>query len=455
MPRRRKNTHTGILSNRYIPSLSPSFISRELSKLSTESLFNIVDLWLTLPATQPTPTRKQRRNGKTREILAKEAGKIFTDLKNNASAHKRQLIDHILVDFYSNGLNALQLAQLDIQIMVEKPQTYSWVSSRAKVVMNSMQLDQSIDSLDDFIFSLDAQSFLDQLIRNLSNLYLTHIYISRHPDLPLIIIRIQMYEYVHLKRGSESIRYRPGNKRTRRPDIISHKPYYLAIPMSSPNLIHSVTNPEDLASNLILQAVETTLSTGFRQVKLIKNHEPPVRTLEAMHILKGVSRLAHSLGSWEPYAAGTVDLGPLGKPEDDEYLKPVDIELLGTEEGKRKAISSLKFTGTISGGTEQPEKKKKKLNTGEITETNEYASKAPIQSAEFFLQDTLQKKYNEATVNDPPNIRVRLFGNDVFAGLHELSVRGVVDPCKLPSWLTGEEGLSTGTIIEKQFTKKN
>ncbi len=463
MPKRsRTHQDPGILSNSYVPPLEPRVLVKELARLSTKSLYNIVELWLALPVTQPVPTTRQKRKGKTQADIVKSAKETLKMLQNTSSSKKRKLIDRIMVDFYPNGLNTLQLAQLDIQLMIEKPKLYSWVYSTAKIAKQTQSGDELKDSLQDFILSLDAQSFLDHIIKNLSNLYLTHIYISRHPELPLIIIRIQMYEYTHRKHHKRAQIITHHGKR-KNPDIISRKPYYLAIPTSSPNIIHSASNEDDLASKLILQAVEITLSTSFRQVRLMKNKTPPVKTLEAMNILTGVSRHGNMLGSWAPYADGIVDIGPLGEIEDHILLNP---GITGSYDGKeaserekRKTIAALRFKGTTGSApneksylekSNKPDTLDDEDKSEDDTEKNEYASVVPLQTGEFFIQNALKKKNNSEI---PPSVRLRLFGNDIFAGLHELAVEGVIDPVKIPSWLTGEEGLNSGIISKGQFTK--
>jgi len=466
MVKRKRPQNPGILSNSYVPPLEPRVLVKELAKLSTKSLYNIVELWLALPITQPIPTKRQRRKGKTQADIVKGAKEIVKMLQSTSSAKKRKLIDRIMVDFYPEGLNTLQLAQLDIQLMIEKPKLYSWVSSTAKIAQKTESNEELEDSLQDFILSLDAQSFLDHLIKNLSNLYLTHIYISRHPKLPLIIIRIQMYEYVHRKHHKRAKIITQGKRNN--PDIASRKPYYLAIPTSSPNIIHSASNEDDLASKLILQAVEITISSSLRQVRLIKNNNPPVKTLEAMNILAGVSRYGNMLGSWAPYADGIVDIGPLGQIESHIILNP-DITGIydgkdTSERGKRKTIAALRFKGTT--GKAPDKKPHPQLNdkhqhdkdhgeSEDDTETSEYASIVPLQTGEFYIQNQLKKKKNLRVIETAPSVRLRLFGKDVFAGLHELAVEGVIDPVKIPSWLTGEEGLSRGIIKNGQFQKIN
>ncbi|KAH3671018.1 hypothetical protein OGAPHI_000729 [Ogataea philodendri] len=423
---------TGILSNSYIPPLAPQLVAKELAKLNQDSLFNLVDLWLKMAATQPKPTKDQRAQGVTQKELLLYCTETLTRLRDQ-KAPKRKLIDRLLVDYYPNGLNALQLAQIDIQMMVDKPANYSWVSSTAKVVADESTV------LDDFVFSLDSQLFLDRLITNLSNLYLTHIYISRHPSFPLILIRIQMYEYVHFKKSRSTD---PNIADKNQPDILSRTPYYLAIPMSSPNLIHSASNEDDLVSKIILQSVEMTLSSPFRQIQLHANPDPPVRTLEAIHVLKGVSRFGQSLASWTPYADGTVDINPLGLEADHLALNP---SRLAATTDKKQLVASLKFKGstapikseTLFESNRQP-LKTRKLNN-ESTESS-YASLVPVQFGEFIIEDTTTGSA------DPTNIKLRLLGNDIFAGMHELAVTDIVDPEKVPGWLTGSENSTVGRV---------
>ncbi|KAG7902878.1 hypothetical protein KL907_004011 [Ogataea polymorpha] len=314
-----------------------------------------------MSATQPKLSKDQRAQGLTQKQLLEYCNDTLKTL-NDQKAPKRKLIDRLLVDYYPSGLNALQLAQIDIQMMVDKPNNYSWVSSTAKIVKEKDD-DDTNRAIDDFIFSLDSQAFLDRLITNLSNLYLTHIYISRHPNFPLILIRIQMYEYVHFKK-TRTANSAVANKN--QPDILSRTPYYLAIPMSSPNLIHSAANEEDLVSKIILQSVEMTLSSTLRQIQLFPNPDPPVRTLEAVHVLKGVSRFGQSLASWTPYADGTVDINPLGTIEDHLSVNP---SRLAMGEDKNSLVASLKFKGStapieskILYDTNKPPQKTRSLN---------------------------------------------------------------------------------------------
>ncbi|GME90220.1 hypothetical protein B5S28_g102 [[Candida] boidinii] len=484
---------SGILSNSYIPPISKKTIARELGKLETETLFKLVWLWLQWPITQPRVTKEAAKQGVTSEQLNEDVRKVLIELRESYKSPKRPLIDRILVDFWPGGLNALQLAQIDAQCLIDRPKNYSWISSTAKIVTTSSfnnyqsgSENNTNDIHDDFIFSLDSQKFLDTLIENLASLYLTHIYVSRHPRLPLVLVRLQVYELVHLNKYKKH-----GSINPNIPDIISRRPYFLAIPLSSPNIIHTDCSKGDLVAEIILQAVEMTLSSTLGQIKLIRNDEPAAQMLESMHILKGVSRFGASLGSWAPYADGTVDISPVSNVSNHLALKPhklvvsEDVDLSGITDDKerRKIISSLRFKGTARNFqsdkffTTLPSTKRQKLDTQGANGNNKenpknepededeedkniYVSIAPIQYTEYSLENDIRGNVsNNATSihsqDSVPSIRMRFMGNDVFGGLHELSVEGSINPETVPSWLTGEEGPSTGVIQNGNFKKKN
>lgn len=140
--KRRKLNNSGILSNSYIPPLRATQIDRELQKLPPDSLYNLTHLWLSIPSTQPVPNAYLRRKGYTKSSLADTFLTKLKSLKNfkNKTQLKKKLINTILVEFYPNGLNTLQLAQIDVQLLVDRPTSSSWISSTVKIVNGSSDI---------------------------------------------------------------------------------------------------------------------------------------------------------------------------------------------------------------------------------------------------------------------------------------------------------------------------
>lgn len=407
----------GVLSNAYVPLLLPIETAKLLARLHTNSLFDLCLFWC-----------KWTRLTKP-DKLDQVYDKIL-QLKKQKRA-KRKLMDNILSNYWPQGMNLLQISQLDVQTIVDKPSTFSWVSSTAKTSSNEK-----------FIINLNSQLFLQQLIKNLTNLYLSHIYVSKHPHFPLILVRIQVFDYsivplIHSKKQKY---------------ITSRRPFFLAIPLNSPHIIHTETDQNDTIAQLVLQAIENCLSTSNQLIRLARDElESSVRNLETMHIFKGVSRFAESLGSWAPYADGTVDISPLGDPNKHFIVNQDKIydDKVDNQEDKemmiRRKIAHLRFTGSELPlqseriyEDDRPIRKRKLPDDQDLDpeSDNPYKSIAPVQRVQSQL------------VSGETLLKIRFEGNDVFAGLHELCVSGVIDPRKMPGWLTGEEGNKSVKIVK-------
>lgn len=477
---KRENSRQNVLPNTYIPVLSKKILNNILSRLTRSSLLELMYIWPKLLNTQPNADKGQ--NTHRQKELNKKVSQEASQIKHSTSKFpKRKIIDKLLFEYWSNGLNLLQLSQVDCQLLVDRPNAYHWILSNVRDANN-----KEVPVL------LNPKSFLDLLARELSLLYMTYIYVCRHPVFPLIIIRIQVFDLQPINYSAE----------VNRPHISSHKPYFLAIPMNSPHIIHSIGN--DMITNIVLQAVERNLPQDPRNLlKLITSpNQKPVKSLKSMHILHGNSRFGNSLGIWTPYADATVDMLPLGPLEKHNLLQErvggedVDDDINDNELDmkKLKQIANLRFKGSVNGKFKSDKLfddnrtlKKLKKRRARMYSTNlessdddydaenatggrnEYSSVAPVQYSEFSIKEEI--KINPAVQTNSilqdgdtedekrSLITMKLTGLDVFAGLHELSTKTtnktdmIIDPAKIPCWLTGEERTSCGIIKDGKFAK--
>lgn len=475
-----------ILPNNYIPVMGKNVLQTILSRLPRKSLLELIQTWPKIKSTQAQASEgdseHERRILNTR--ILKEA-KLWADGSKKFS--KRKIIDKIVFEYWKNGLSLLQLSQIDCQLIVDRPNAFQWVHSTARDSHGK-----------ELAILLDPKKFLHMLAADLSHLYLTYIYVCRHSKLPMVIVRIQLFD---LQAFSKS-------EVMGRPHISSHRPYFLAIPANSPHVIHTLTS--DLASNIILQSVEKNLSLDRRNVlHLVTNPEERlVRSLEAMHIFYGNSRFSNSLGMWTPYAQGSVDILPLGRTKDHSCLSNVKQTLENTNTDKKeemREIARRRFKGVfeIDRKTTKlfdvPEKIKNKHSRKEVNnrtctlnlpsheeeeeeeeankdiadaynsnsiQPNEFSSIAPVQFIEFTLNEKLpiidKQAANEELHSGEKrsSLRLRFTGSDIFAGLHELATkvtddsRIILDPTKIPSWLTGEEGANSGMVKDGKLYRQ-
>jgi central kinetochore subunit Mis15/CHL4 len=587
--KKRKFYNSGILSNSYIPPLRAVQIERELQKLPPDSLFSLTQLWLSLTSTQPIPNTEQKKQGHTKQSLSKKYLEKLETLKNIKSKVqlKKKIINLLLVDFYPRGLNTLQLAQIDVQLLVDRPGTNFWVSSTVKIVKSTDDIPIDNDAIDDtkrneklkelpnYTFSLDSQQFLDNFIMNLANLYLTHVYISRHPYFPLILIRVQMYDYtfrqpidlrsrglisdltnstldrtakLQFETDFKAILSNKFQSKTNKidkssfqrqiqiqnqPQFKSCRPFYILLPISSPHVIHTPSASDDVITKLILQTLETTLANAhiqhqqnaniaaksivtnnklninssivsYNKIKLFKDPDvpKPIKNLNAIFLLKGISKFGSAIGAWAPYANGNVDMGIFDNELKHLIVQPESFIDLTEDDPKgdtslhdRKIVAALKFKGSLN--KVNSKKLFNKTNSIEILSEegkendddndagdveildssnnnifveeknrlkDSYASIIPIHESSFEVESditkflnkkykNLKKKENRKRKNF--SFSMELLGTDVFGGLHELAVKGSVDPYKIPSWLTGDLGTAKNKIKDGKVSKLN
>ncbi|CAI5757524.1 unnamed protein product [Candida verbasci] len=447
--------HKNVLPNTYIPYKHTDALSRLLMSVSKESLFNKCKLWLKLKNTQP-PTPKDSLY--TQQTINKKILKDIESCESDPAYSKRNLITKILTEWWFNGLNLLQLAQIDCQSIIDRPHLFSWIYSVIKDV------DKNLVSI-----SLNPKEFLDNLISKLSKVYFNYIYICKHPNLPIILIRIQIFDL-----NLALIR------KTLKVNTVSTKPYIFAIPLNSPNIIHSLGN--DLVHDIVRESIERSLPQNLNNLLRMETPEgqTPIASLESIFLLKGGnSRFSNSLGIWTPYADGTVDMLPLAAVEKHILMKKTTEEKINTKYMSKKKIKELKlkrlkkianlrFKGTLNGKFQseklyedivEPEKKKRKSIKAEEEEDESYLddfkSIAPVQYSEFDLQDKVNIMSDHVT-----SIKFKLSGTDVFAGLHELSVLTedeslmILNPEEIPDWLTGEENSTSGIVRNGRFINK-
>lgn len=431
-----------VLPNTYIPLLSKEVLAAVLNRLQKLSLIALLLLWPRLKNTQPHLDKENSLHSQAE--LNRSARQDASDMKaNERKWTKLKIIDKILYQYWNEGLNLLQLAQIDCQLMVDNSSAFLWNVSTVRDIYNS-----------EVPLSLDPAVFLNALAVQLSKLYMSYIYVCKHPHMPLILVRIQVFDLIpQTKRGR-------GSSRSQQPHITSHKPYFLAFPSNSPHLIHSPG--ADLVSQTILNVVESCFSKSRRDQHRLETPEnqKAIRSLESMHVLKGCSRFSNSLGAWTPYADGEVDCSPLAstsKQLDSKAKK----EYATSEKEQVQMLANVRFKGTSDGKVKserlfedkRPLKKSRVANGATESEQDiDFSSIAPVRFAQFEIQEKLKENEEQLSL-----VKIKLVGTDVFAGLHELAYTAydektsVVHPKTIPSWLTGEEGINSGTVKEGRF----
>ncbi|EDO18169.1 hypothetical protein Kpol_1031p77 [Vanderwaltozyma polyspora DSM 70294] len=437
----------------FIPNFDRKLLLKQLLKLPLSTLCDLTINWTS-----------KFGNSSNKNIDSLQG--ILEHYKRK-KVRRRVVASRILLEYWPLGLNLYQIAQIDCHLLIHKPNNYYWNSATAWKANNEKAL-----------LIINPDKFIKNLKEDLSKFYLSNIYIFKHPELPLIICRIQLFDFNNMfltalpernpdgKNDIQSIELDVRTYQER--ELTSRRPFYVAFPENSSIVIHS--SDSDSYAKLILQSVQKTLSERV-PVLLKPNEDTPVRSLDAMNVINGISRYSQAFGPWKNYADASFDISPFSKPnehisingkriiinDDDDksanssnVIKRIKLEnnmlkFKGTKEGVRKiniekSISERNKTGGLLSDID--------VTTNKNKYPSPYTSLIPISKVEFTMINTIEESQEDVA------IKFKLKGNDIFGGLHQLCDQELIDVSKVPGWLAGENGISSGKIINGDFQKE-
>jgi central kinetochore subunit Mis15/CHL4 len=144
--------------------------------------------------------------------------------------------------------------------------------------------------------------------------------------------------------------------------------------------------------------------------------------------LKGVSRHSASLGPWKVYADNDVDNSPLDMTTKKRSLHDHQQEAKNeeSESEKRRRIANIRFTG----------------------KNENYSSRASHTIFEVGIKHSISNEPDSGNAS----VTVRFEGADISSGIYKLALEGVVEPQRMPRWLTGEYGVTSGIVEDGHFS---
>lgn len=321
------------------------------------------------------------------------------DFKFDARS-RRTLSTVILTRYWPHGLNLYQLSDIDFNMLIAHPLRFKW---------NSMTMYKS--TTEKIRPHYNIPQIISELSNQLSNYYLSYI-TSRHSS-------GQNVEYIRLQFFERSATHHHD----RQHKLLSRSPYYIALldDQELPFIIH--TAGEDPTSKLIMETFKKILSDSSPYTIKFRRNEPPKESIKSIgKVLQScsTSRNDNALGRWSQYGDGKFEVSPLNNIDAHGSMKGKKIRIDDNE-----AKSMLKFKGS----TEYP---------------NGCESQTAVSKVAFQLKDP----------NDDITIGFKFHGSDVFGGIHQLCNQELIDVDKVPGWLSGENGASSGTIKNGDFIKK-
>lgn len=301
-------------------------------------------------------------------------------------------------------LNAGQLAELDCELII----TYSDKAARAAGATTWSSSTAFTRRRRRLALDIPIERLRLLLSRDLALFHFTHVHAMKHEHQR--IIRVQLFDKIS-----------PDDPYTARNAVLPRKPFYAILPENSPVILHNT--PTDASTGLILQSFRNVISEELEPISLELDSTNALSSLKSILFVRGPNRYSNSLARWSQYAANEVDTTPLEDFEGHQAL-------LGKPSNRNKHIKSyLKFKGHEPSSTP-------------VNDHLYYNSLVPVNRVEFQYQ-----AQTEAQIS----FTIKLKGDDVFGGMHELCDQGVIEIDKLPGWLAGENGIDSGNVIDGEF----
>lgn len=475
---------------------SNTAVIKTISRLSREALILLALDWLdgqSLAYTAPYLSPPRADDDDTPDDSAdlyppcksvEELHDLYSDLQQQKGS-KRDVVSRILEGDWRHGLTLYQLAMIDFAYLDEHPTSQKWTAYKIQPLHlptkgaddEVLKVDEKSLNLPRFHPSTFLQSLQEQVLPDIK----AHYHFSRPKKFPLLLLRIFVIESPY--NTDLALSGPTGNGNTT--NFSSSRTIYLAFPDGSPALYITraqATGPISHGESkslhgLIANGVPQALSRP-RERYTLKPTSLVSRNLEALLDKRGPGRSNAAGGGWSIYA------------NEKDKKSPLDT-VLPTPPLSRESSSNAETAQKRSRPLSQHERAAKRAKTvakarfgnsgivsdGKGIERFEIIMQDPYPTIDgLFVQDsededdrmnrqTERRKSkidmalrqalgdNEEDTEDDtdptrwtPIIRINFQGPHVFAGIRQLVEAGIVDGERMPGWMTGEDGVTTGVV---------
>ncbi|KAF5023439.1 hypothetical protein F66182_4484 [Fusarium sp. NRRL 66182] len=471
-------------------------VLKSLNRLSRESLISLALDWLddeSLPNAVPYIERRDEEEEEENDDIyppcqsVDELHQLYVDMQQKKGS-KRDVVNRIVEGDWRLGLTLYQLAMVDLAFFEQNPTSQRWSTYQILPLKQPTQ-----DAGEEQVLKVDQKSLTiprfhpSAFLQNLQTQVLpdvkAHYHFHRPKDIPVLLLRIFVIDSPYNTDFALSSR---DNGTTTNFD--SSRTVYIAFPDGSPSLyitksqaIGPVGSGESKSlQSLIVDGVPKALSRP-RERYTLKSSNLSSKNLDALLEKKGSGRTNAAGGGWSIYANEFSKISPL-----DTVLPspPLSAELsssgLANKRGaplteSQRAAKRAKLAAKARFGDSGIVTDGKGVEKVDIVIQDPFPSTSVDQSepeVEDNGQDGTaettgrrrQSKINavirEANVaveddtgNDTasshrwtPTIKVTFSGTHVWAGVRQLVEAGIVDGERMPGWMTGEEGVTTGLV---------
>jgi len=474
-------------------------VQRTLTKLSRQSLVALAQQWLSKKNRdfcKPYLLGDRIEADDDEEEELYEPAQSYEELQETyrelaaRKGGRRELLDRILEGDWRTGISMYQLATAEIQYLLDHPNALRWTAKRLTKIANarSAVTDMEVTNDSDHLPRFQAQTFMSNLARELTPLMKAHYLITRIKTSPMTILRV----YIHDSPYSTEASLAADTNSTD-----SAKAVFFVWPNGSPFVYSSLATLTGQVvgddgrhlRDIVQQAIPKAFSRPSARYQLTSTNFT-TKSLDALLTYRGPGKSNAATGGWSIFQDHSFSQNAL------DFITTQRVDGQDKNGVAKSATNGSTKPGPgrpkrAAEGTETPAAKRRKEvaagrfgtsaqpDDGQGLERFEVRIDDPFPSAtgaddaqvdgDNSSLDAQRARRGRPSVLDRtaedlediqnedgwvPNVRVSFQGTHVFAGIRQLVEEGIIDGEKMPGWLTGEAGVTVGSVREGRIRSK-
>ncbi|KAI8676659.1 hypothetical protein LRP88_10326 [Fusarium phalaenopsidis] len=478
-----------------VDSSNPAIL-KSLNRLSRGSLISLALDWLddgSLANAIPYIERRdENEDEETDDIYPPcqsidELQQLYLDMQQQKGS-KRDVINRILEGDWRLGLTLYQLAMADLAFFEQNPTSQKW---SAYQILPLKQPSQNAD--EEEVLKVNQESLTiprfhpSTFLQNLQSQVLpdvkAHYHFHRPRDLPVLLLRIFVIDSPYNTDFALSSQNSSGTAA----NFDSSRTVYIAFPDGSPSLYitkSQATGPIGFGESkslqsLIVDGVPKALSRP-RERYTLKAGNLTSKNLDALLEKKGSGRTNAAGGGWSIYADESNKISPLDtvlptpplsrESSSSSLSQKRGAQLTESQRAAKRAKLTAKArfgdSGIVTDGkgvervdiviqdpfpsmstdVDEPMNEEGEDDDAAARAASRRRSKIDAVIREANAGDDDARKDGTNSDRWTPTVKITFNGSHVWAGVRQLVEAGIVDGERMPGWMTGEEGVTTGLV---------
>ncbi|KAI8934079.1 hypothetical protein NX059_008842 [Plenodomus lindquistii] len=492
--------HKNIAHSHRLP-VSHREVQRTFTKLSRQSLASLAQQWLSkknrdfcrpyLLADRRNNAEDEEDDDDDEELYAPaQSYEALQEIYRELAARKggrREVLDRILEGDWRTGISMYQLATAEIQYLLDHPNALRWTAKRltripnARSAVNDMEVTNDSDHLPRF----QAQTFMSNLARELTPLMKAHYLIIRIKTSPMTVLRVYIHDSPYSNEAS--LASEPSS-------TDSAKAVFFIWPNGSPFVYSSLATLTGQVvgddgrhlRDIVQQAIPKAFSRPSARYQLTTTNFT-TKSLDALLTYRGPGKSNAATGGWSifqdhSFSQNALDFITTQKADEKEKNGSSKSPMKGTKPGpgrpkrplddketseakRRKEVAAGRFGNSAIPSDGQG------LERIEVRIDDPFPATADSNNTSLIDGDTSSRLRRgrpsllDRTAEDleeiqneegwVPSVRITFQGTHVFAGIRQLVEEGIVDGEKMPGWMTGEAGVTIGSVREGRIRTKD